>query len=78
MTGDTSQQITTALGNLALLADQSVKQHSPKLSLPQFDDLDEVTAFLVTYVFDLQRRMEYLFLVLAESARRAPLSSLAE
>jgi hypothetical protein len=66
MSGDESQQIKKALGNLAILADQSVKQHSPKLSLPQFDQLDEVTAFLVTYVFDLQRRMEYLFLALAE------------
>ena len=66
MNGDGSRQVTKALGNLALLADQSVKQHSPKLSLPQLDGLDEVTAFLVTYVFDLQRRMEYLFLALAE------------
>src|SRR5262249_7089398 len=50
MSGDGTQQIKKALGNLALAADQSVKQHSPKLSLPQFEGLDEVTAFLVTYV----------------------------
>lgn len=65
MNGDTSQ-IKTALGNMAVLADHSVKQQSPKLSLPQLDGLDEVTAMLVTYAFDLQRRMEYLFLATAE------------
>ncbi len=67
MNGDASQ-IRKALGNLALMADQSVKQQSPKLSFPQLDGLDEVTAMLVTFAFDLQRRMEYLFLATAEFA----------
>lgn len=65
MNGDTTR-IKTALGNLALMADQSVKQQSPKLSLPQIEGLDEVTAMLVTYAFDLARRMEYLYLATAE------------
>ncbi len=64
MNGDA--HIKKALGNTALLSDQSVKAQSPKLSLPQLEGLDEVTAMLVTYVFDLQRRMEYLFLATAE------------
>ena len=45
MNGDT--RIRKALGNLALMADQSVKQQSPKLSLPQLKQLDDVTAVLV-------------------------------
>jgi hypothetical protein len=65
MNGDTTR-IEKALGNLALMADQSVKQHSPKLSLPQIKGLDEVTAMLATYAFDLARRMEYLYLATAE------------
>ena len=65
MNRDTTR-IEKALGNLALMADQSVKQQSPKLSLPQIRDLDEVTAMLATYAFDLARRMEYLYLATAE------------
>jgi hypothetical protein len=65
MNGDTTR-IEMALGNLALMADQSVKQQSPKLSLPQIRELNEVTAMLATYVFDLARRMEYLYLITAE------------
>jgi hypothetical protein len=65
MNGDTTL-IKKALGNLALMADQSVKQQSPKLSLPQLEELDEVTAMLVTYAFDLARRMEYLYLATKE------------
>jgi hypothetical protein len=63
---DDASKIRKALGNMALMADQSVKQQSPKLSFPQLDGLDEVTAMLVTFAFDLQRRMEYLFLATAE------------
>lgn len=65
MSGDTTR-IEKALGNLALMADQSVKQQSPKLSLPQINGLDDVTAMLATYAFDLARRMEYLYLATAE------------
>jgi hypothetical protein len=65
MNGDTTR-IKKALGNLALMADQSVKQQSPKLSLPQIKGLDEATAMLATYAFDLARRMEYLYLATAE------------
>lgn len=65
MNGDTTR-IEKALGNLALMADQSVKQQSPKLSLPQINGLDDVTAMLATYAFDLARRMEYLYLATAE------------
>ena len=65
MNGDTTR-IEKELGNLALMADQSVKQQSPKLSLPQIRDLDEVTAMLATYAFDLARRIEYLYLATAE------------
>jgi len=46
MNGDA--HIKKALGNTALLSDQSVKAQSPKLSLPQLEGLDEVTAMLVT------------------------------
>ncbi|HEX5385235.1 MAG TPA: hypothetical protein VFW66_00895 [Gemmatimonadales bacterium] len=65
MSGDATK-VQEALGNLALLGDHPIKQSSPKIDPPTLEGLDDVTAFLVTYVLDLQRRMEYLFLATAE------------
>jgi hypothetical protein len=60
-----------ALGDIALASDHAVKALSPKIDLGKiaFEDLSDVEAMLATYVFDLQRRMEYFFLATQEFGR---------